>query len=152
MDPVSTAASAITLLGATGGTIKVLHEAINTFADAPREIKAQSKSLESFCLTIDSLKLACEQIPNEFPLKLDLCGIKELIAEARSLEARLKAKSVRVTANKFERVREGCKWLLFDQQSKKFFKSLNTWNVILSQALWVAQMYVAYTKLYVQLT
>jgi hypothetical protein len=126
MDPVSAAASFITLLGATGRTIKVVYDAINIYADAPCEIKARSKSLESFCLTIDSLRFACEQIPNEFPLGLDLCGIKELIAEARSLEARLKAKSVRVTANKSGRAREGCKWLLFDQQSKKFFRSLDT--------------------------
>jgi hypothetical protein len=140
MDPVSAAASFITLLGATGRTIKVVYDAINTYADAPREIKAQSKILESFCLTIDSLKFACEQIPNEFPLKLDLCGIEELIAEAQSLEARLKVKSARVTANKSGRMREGCKWLLFDQQSKRFFKSLDTWNIVLSQALWVAQM------------
>jgi hypothetical protein len=144
MDPVSTVASIITLLGATGGTIKVVYDTINTFADAPREIKAQRNSLESFCLAIDNLKQVCEQIPSEFPLKLDLCGIEELIEEARSLERKLKVKSVRVAANKSGRVREGCKWLLFDQQSKKFFKSLDTWNIILSQASVGAQMSVIY--------
>jgi hypothetical protein len=146
MDPVSTAASVITLLGATGSTIKVVYEAINTFTDAPREIKAQKKSLISICLTIERLKVACEQIPNEFPLNLSLCGIEEFLSEARLLERKLKAKSVRITANNVGRWHEGCKWLLFDLQAKKFFKSLDTWNKILSQASDAAQMSVSYTS------
>jgi hypothetical protein len=146
MDPVSAAASFITLLGATGRTIKVVYDAINIYADAPCEIKARSKSLESFCLTIDSLRFACEQIPNEFPLNLSLCGIEEFLSEARLLERELKAKSVRITANNVGRWHEGCKWLLFDLQAKKFFKSLDTWNKILSQASDAAQMSVSYTS------
>jgi hypothetical protein len=152
MDPLSVAASAITLLGATGGTVKVVYDVISTFKDAPGEIKAQSKSLESFCLTIDKLKQVCKQILNEFPLMLDLCGIEELIEEARLLEAKLKAKSVRVTANKTGRMRESCTWLLFDHQSKKFFKSLNTWNTILNQALGVAQLLVICVRLHIENT
>jgi hypothetical protein len=145
MEPISTAASVLTLLGATSGTIKVVYDAINTFVDAPREIKTQSKSMESFCLTIDTLIHVCEQIPSEFPLKLNLCGIEDLVEDARLLDTKLKAKSVRVTATKIGRVREGCEWMLFDKQTKKFFKSLGTWNIILSQALWAAQMLVICT-------
>jgi hypothetical protein len=149
MDPLSVTASAITLLGAAGGTIKVVYNAISTFKDAPREIKAHSKSLESFCFTIDNLKLACEQIPNEFPLNLDRCGLEELTQEARVLEKKLKTKSARVTANNVGRWHEGCKWLLFDLQTKKFFKSLDTWNIVLFQALWTAQMLVICVRLYI---
>jgi hypothetical protein len=147
MDPLSITASAITLLGATGGTIRVVCDAMKTFKDAPREIKAQSKSLEAFCLTIDKLKQVCKQIPDEFPLMLDLCGIEELIEEAQLLERKLKTKSVHATAGNVGRVRESCNWVLSEKQSQKFFKSLNTWNIILTQALSVAQLSVICTIL-----
>lgn len=142
MDPVSTTASVVTLLGATGGTIKVIYNAISAIVDAPHEIRMQSKSLESFCSTITSLIHVCEQLPEEFPINLNLCGIEEFIDNAKSLEAKLKAKDARIRSGNIGRVREGCRWLLFDRQLKRFFDSLEHWNIVLCQGLWVTQMSV----------
>ncbi|KAH8725180.1 ankyrin repeat-containing domain protein [Phaeosphaeriaceae sp. PMI808] len=140
MDPVSTTASIITLLGATGGTIKVLYNTLHAIVGAPREIRMQSKTLESFCLTITSLTQVCETLPDNFPLHVNLCGIEEFINEAKKMENRLKTKAARVQCSNIGKLHESCKWLLFDRQLEKFFNSLEHWNIILSQALWVVQI------------
>lgn len=79
MDPISATANVVTLLGGTGGTVRVIYNAIVAISDAPGEIRLQSKSLEAFCSTISSLIHVCEQLPGEFPLCLNLCGIEEFI-------------------------------------------------------------------------
>jgi hypothetical protein len=140
MDPVSATASVVTLLSVTSGTIKVVYNLLIAFVDAPHEIMMQIRSLESFCTTINSLRNAYERIPDEFALKVDLGGIEELVEEAKSLTTKLNTQTVRITSGHIGRARESCKWMLFDRQSRKFFKSLGRWDIILSQALWAAQM------------
>ncbi|CAN9179736.1 unnamed protein product [Alternaria alternata] len=140
MDPVSTIASVITLIGATGGTIKVIHDTITSIKDAPRDIRRQCKRLECLCVTLNSIVRTCQHLPDECEVDVDLCGIEEFIDEARALEANLNARRARVAGKNIARFHESCKWLFSDRQLKRFFESLDQWDTILSQALQVVQM------------
>lgn len=142
MDPISTAASVITLLGAAAGTIKVIHEAINSIIDAPKDIRTQCERLGCLSITLASVVQTCKQLPDDCQLDLELCGISELVKDAISLEGKLKARRTRMIRNSLGRVHESCKWLLFDRQLRRFFESLDQWNTILLQTLGVIQMLV----------
>ncbi|OWY46977.1 ankryin repeat S-palmitoyl transferase [Alternaria alternata] len=140
MDPVSTIASVITLIGATGGTIKVIHDTITSIKDAPKDIRRQCKRLECLCVTLNSIVRTCQHLPDECEVDVDLCGIEEFIDEARALEANLNARRARVAGKNIARFHESCKWLFSDRQLKRFFESLDQWDTILSQALQVVQI------------
>jgi hypothetical protein len=142
MDPVSTIASVITLIGATGGTIRVIHDTITSIKDAPKDIRRQCKRLECLCVTLNSIVRTCQHLPDECQVDIDLCGIEEFIDEARALEANLNARRVRVAGKNIAKFHESCKWLFSDRQLKRFFESLDQWDAILSQALQVVQMSV----------
>jgi hypothetical protein len=142
MDPISTAASVITLLGAAAGTIKVVHDTINSIIDAPNDIKRQSERLGHISITLASVVHACEQLPDDCHLDLELRGIGELIEDAKLLEAKLNTRGTRMMRNNFSKIHGSCKWLLADRQFKRFFESLDQWNTILLQTLGVIQLFV----------
>lgn len=145
MDPISSAASVITLLGAAAGTIKVIHDAVNSIIDAPRDIRTQSERLGFLSITLASIVQTCKQLPGDCQLDLELCGIGELVKDAILLEGKLSARGTRMVRSSLGRVHESCKWLLFDRQLKRFFEYLDQWNTILSQVFLVAQMFVILT-------
>ncbi|CAN9191541.1 unnamed protein product [Alternaria alternata] len=142
MDPISTAASVLTLLGAAAGTIKFIHETINSIVDAPDDIKRQSERLGYLSITLASVVHACKQLPDECQLTVELRGIGELIKDAKSLKAKLITRESRMKKNNFDKFYESCKWLLADRQFKRFFESLDQWNTILLQTLGVIQVLV----------
>jgi hypothetical protein len=143
MDPVSTIASVLTLLGAAGGTIKFIHSSITAIIEAPDDTKRQNRRIECLSITLTNVVRACEQLPDEFRLDLKLCGIEEFIVDTKSIEAKLTAKRIRTTSSTMLKFHESCKWLLSDREFKRFFESVDHWNTILSQALWALQMSVA---------
>ncbi|CAG5165756.1 uncharacterized protein ALTATR162_LOCUS6835 [Alternaria atra] len=140
MDPVSTIASVITLVGATGGTIKVIHDTITSIKDAPKDIRRQCKRLECLCVTLNSIVRTCQHLPDDCQVDIDLCGIEEFIEEAQVLEANLSDRRTRVAGRNIAKLHESCKWLLFDRQLKRFFESLDQWDSVLPQALLVVQI------------
>lgn len=140
MDPISTAASIITLFGAAGATFRAIHDLINDISEAHQEIKAQCQIIGSFCLTLTNLLQFCANLPDEFPLDLDLCGVQEFISKAENMEAQLKAKLENAKGNRARKFRESCKWLLFDRSLDRFMRSLSRWNDVLTQALLITQM------------
>ncbi|KAF7674549.1 hypothetical protein GT037_007309 [Alternaria burnsii] len=142
MDPISTAASVLTLLGAAAGTIKFIHDKINSIVDAPDDIKRQSERLGHLSITLASVVHACEQLPDDCQLTVELRGIGELIEVAKSLKAKLITRESRMKKNNFDKIYESCKWLLADRQIKRFFDSLDQWNTILLQTLGVIQVLV----------
>ncbi|KAA8620506.1 hypothetical protein PtrSN002B_010282 [Pyrenophora tritici-repentis] len=142
MDPISTAASVVTLLGAAAGTIKVIHDTINSIIDAPKDIQRQSERLRCLSITLAGVVQTCKQLPDDCQLNLELCGIDGFIQDAILLEVQLKARGTRMIGSSLGKVHESCKWLLFDRQLKRFFESLDQWNTILLQTLGVIQMLV----------
>ena len=142
MDPISTAASVLTLLGAAAGTIKFIHDTINSIINAPDDIKRQSERLGYLSITLVSVVHACEQLPDDCQLNVELRGIGELIKNAKSLKAKLITRENRIEKNNFGKVYESCRWLLADRQFKRFFESLDQWNTILLQTLGVIQVLV----------
>jgi ankyrin repeat protein len=140
MEPISATASVLTLLGAIGGTLKFVYNTIVDISDAPHEIQMQSKKLRSLYGVITCLVQVYENLPAEHTAGLQISGIEDFVHDLGLLKLKLEAKSSKLQNSQAHRIRESCKWLLLDRRMKKFFDSLDEWNIVLTQALWVANI------------
>lgn len=140
MDPHLTAASVLTVLGAAGGTCKVLYNLILDLKDAPSDIRRQNKKLQHLHENISCLLQVCNELPTDLQLVTHLNGVHEFFQDMRSISLDLEHKKIGLNHGRAGRVKEICKWLLFDRQLKKFFQNLEHYNIIFSHALWAAQL------------
>lgn len=140
MDPVSTTASILTVLGAAGSTCKVIYNAILDFKDAPHDIKLQNKKLQCLHGTINCLLHVCKSLPEEFQLASHLMGMDDFIRDISFINVKIQRQSEALDRRKIIRIKESCKWFLFDRELRKFFDNLEHYNMILSHAVSIAQM------------
>lgn len=147
MDPISIPASLVTLLAASGSTCRVLHSLILNLKDAPGDIRLQNKKLQCLTGTITCLLQVYNVLSKDAQLKAHLTelephvrGVSDFIQEISSIEAKIQRKKASLSRGRVSHAKESCKWLLFDRQLKKFFDNLEHYNIILSHALWAAQL------------
>ncbi|KAI4619240.1 uncharacterized protein J4E87_007828 [Alternaria ethzedia] len=81
MDPLSSAASVLTVLGAAGGTCKILYGLVIDFKDAPEEIKWQNRKLQRLLENITCLLKICDTLPKELLLAPNFECMQEFVQE-----------------------------------------------------------------------
>lgn len=144
MDPVSFSASVLTLLAAAGQTCSFVHNFIIDISGAPSEIIDQTVKLQCLQRTISQLIQAYGALPSDLQLDPDLIyHLLKFNQEIKQVRTRIQNSSVGLERNRTRHLWERCRWLLSDRQLYKFYKSLDQWNMIFSQAastihLWVA--------------
>lgn len=140
MEPVSTTASFLTVLGAAGSTCKTLHNLILDLKDADHDIRLQCKKLRCLRTTITCLLQVCDRVSADFQLEPHLYGVDEFIHDIDVISAKLEKRRNSIGDGAVNRAMESCRWLLFDRTLKKFFDNLEHYNMIISHALWAAQL------------
>lgn len=141
MDPLSASASILTILGAAGGSVKFLHQFILDFKDTPTELRSYSSHLECLHCTITCLMQVYDNLPPTFRLDARIAGwAAEFMEETTAVRSILEKKVVSMSEGRGQRVRESLRWMLFDRKVRKFFASLEHWNMIFSHAAAASQM------------
>lgn len=140
MDPLSASASVLTLLGAAGGTCKILYGLIIDFKDAPKEIEWQNKKLQRLLKNITCLLKICDKLPKELELATYFECMQEFVQEINMINVDIERRKISLSRGKTARVKEICKWLLHDRHLRRFFDNLEHYNTILSHAISAAQM------------
>jgi hypothetical protein len=141
MDPISTSASVLTLLGAAGGTCKVLYTLILDLKDAPEDIKRQNRKLQRLQENITCLLQICDKLPGELHLAISFDGVQEFIQELNNINVDIEKRKNSLDRGKATRVKEVCKWLLFDRHLRRFLDNLEHYNTIFGHAIAAAQLY-----------
>jgi hypothetical protein len=140
MDPFSASASTLTMLSAAEGTCKALYNLILELNDAPQSIRCQNKKLQHLHENITSLLQLCDELPKETQLVTHLDGIRDFVQDVNRIKLDIEKRSQALDRGKGTRVKEICKWLLFDRYLKQFFHNLEHYNMIFSHALSAAQL------------
>jgi hypothetical protein len=140
MDPISTVASVVTLLGAAGGSCKFFYEFIYDIIEAPVEIRACNTRLESLDCTLSTLLQIYSSLPQDTPVDTILIiRIQEFLDETKAVQGRVGAISSWTSLGRGQRMRARCRWLATDRRLQKFFASLEQWNTVFSQAMLAVQ-------------
>jgi len=144
MDPVGGAASILTLLNATGATCKLLHTIVFNLKEASHDIRTQNEKLQCLHQTITQLAEIFTKLPaeNQTGAPWHEWAAKFAI-EVASIKVKIEKKTNSLANARFgTRFQEGCQWILFDRQLKRFYSSLEHWNIIFFQAVTVSQLSV----------
>lgn len=143
MDPLSAAASVLTVLGAAGGSVKFLHAFIINFEDAPSEIKKQVIQLETLGRSISQLIKLYNGMAQDCQLDSDVVkAISDFEQEASSVRTGLEEQIAKMDKSRGHRLKGKLKWVIFDHKLKRFLSSVDSWNIVISQAATWSQLYV----------
>lgn len=142
MDPVSVSASVITLLAAAGGSCKFLHTFVLDITDAPQEIRKQNEILKCLTHTLMYLSQVCGEISENFCSE---SGLPEWITrfntEVSSTRDRIEAKATSLARGRYiRRMQCNFRWITFDRHLRKFYGSLEHWNIVFSQGCSALQL------------
>ena len=140
MDPLSASASVLTILGAAGGTCKILYDLIVDFKDAPEDMKWQNRKLQRLQENLICLLKTCDKLPNELQLATHFDGMLEFVQQINVINVDIERRTTSLSRGKTARVKEIGKWLLQDRHLKRFFDNLEHYNTILSHAISAAQL------------
>jgi hypothetical protein len=141
MDPISTSASILTLLGAAAGTCKVLYALILDLKDAPKDIRWQNGKLQRLQENITCLLKICDKLPGKLHLAISFDGVQEFIQEINNINVDIEKRRNSLDDGKAARIKGVCKWLLFDRHLRRFFDNLEHYNMIFGHAIAAAQLY-----------
>jgi hypothetical protein len=142
MDPVSVSASVVTLLAAAGGSCKFLHAFVLDIADAPQDIRKQNEMLNCLTHTLTRLSQVCSEIPENFRFETPLHEwIARFSTEVSSTRDRIEVRAASLDHGRYiRRIQGSFRWVIFDRQLRKFYGSLEHWNIVFSQACNALQM------------
>lgn len=145
MDPVGGVASILTLLNAAAGTCELLHTLVLDIKDASRDIRAQNEKLHCLHMTITQLAAIYAKLPEESQRGAPWHRwIEDFAVEVAFIRDKVQRKVASIeNASLGIRLQEGCRWILFDRQLRRFYESLEHWNIVFSQAVSVSQLYVS---------
>jgi hypothetical protein len=138
VDPISFAASLVTLLGVAGAASEFVYNFIIDIKDVPEEIHSQAIKLQCLHQTITiliSLYGPNARVPE---LQLDPFledNLRRFLGEVQSLESRLRQCSLKLKGSRKQHVWERLNWLSSDRKLRKFYASLDTWMQIFSTAV-----------------
>lgn len=142
MDPLSASASVLTLLAAAGSSCGFLHSLVVNISDAPQDIKRQNETLRCLHHTLMHLSQIYASLPEEHRLETPLHEwISNFATEVSSIRSKVddRAKSLQ-KGQRIRRFQESLRWIPFDRHLRKFFESLDHWNVVFQQACAALQM------------
>jgi hypothetical protein len=145
MDPVSFAASLVTLLGVASATSKFIYNFILDIRDVPDEIHSQAIKLQCLRQTMDVLISLC--VPNTSVPELQLdpfleLNLRRFLGELQAIEGRLKECSLKLKGSRKQHAWERLNWLSSDRKLRKFYASLDTWMQIFSTAVATQSLFV----------
>jgi hypothetical protein len=135
MDPVSVAASLLTLLGAAGATCEFVYNFILDIADIPDEIRSQAIKLQCLHQSISTLLdiYRRDDLPPELQIDPFLeRNIRIFLDDVRKVETKIQSSSQRLDGSRTRRLWERLTWLSSDRRLRKFYGSLDDWIKIFS--------------------
>lgn len=138
MDPVSFAASLVTLLGLASAATEIVYNSILDIRDAPKEIQSQAIKLQCLQKTFADLLAQYEPYASNAQLRVDPFlefNLRNFLGEIQVLEDKLKSSSVRMGASRKQHLRERLTWLSSDRKLRKFYDSLDEWSSIFNAAI-----------------
>ena len=141
MDPISISASILTMLAAAGGCCQFIHNLFIDVADAPSDIRAQIVQLKCLYRTIKHLLQIYTDLPENIQVDGDIRrNIEEFTREILHIKAKIAGKDTFWKGGRGLQILERLRWLYSDRQLRKFFASLEHWNIVLSQAVLASQL------------
>lgn len=145
MDPVSFAASLLTLLGAAGATCEFTYNFILDISDVPDEIRSHAIKLRCLHQSISTLMnlYGRDDLPPEMQLDPFLeRNVRHFLDNVRVVETKFRNSSVRLDRSRTRHLLERLKWLSSDRQLRKFYSSLDDWILIFSAAVSTTKLFV----------
>jgi len=134
MDPVSLSASFVTLLASGAASCKFIYNSLLDFSDAPLEIATQAAKLKCLHGTILSTVEAYSKLPPDLHLDPNLEDqIQRFVLHVEKIKVIIENKSYGLNRSRSHHLRERCLWLSSDRKLRKFYESLDHWNIIFSQ-------------------
>jgi hypothetical protein len=145
MDPVSFAASLVTLLGLAGAAAKSVYSFLLDIHDVPDELRSQALKLRFLHQILSVLIAFYEPMKTSTQLHLDPFledHLRRFLIEIQVLENSLKEHNLRLSGSGRQHLWERLKWLFPDRELRKFFASLDDWMHIFSMAVAITNMFV----------
>ena len=145
MDPVSFAASLLTLLGAAGATCEFVYNFILDISNVPDEIRLQAIKLRCLHQSISTLVsfYRRDDLPPELQLDPFLeRNVRNFLDNVRGVEAKFQNSSARLDRSRTCHLLEKLTWLSSDRQLRKFYSSLDDWMIIFSTAVSTTELFV----------
>jgi hypothetical protein len=146
MDPVSFAASLVTLLGLAGAASKSVYSFILDIHDVPVELRSQATKLQSLHGVL-SVLVAFYEIPRtDTQAQLDPFledQLRRFLNEIQGLEAKLNELNLKLNGSGRRHLRERLRWLCTDRELRKFLASLDSWMQIFCMAVATTNMFVS---------
>ncbi|KAF1841331.1 ankyrin [Cucurbitaria berberidis CBS 394.84] len=138
MDPVSFAASLVTLLGVAGKTSEFVYNFILDIRDVPKEIRSQAIKLQCLHQTLTALWSLYGTSSMTPELQLDPVledHIRIFLSEIQTLENKIRERSTKLSGSRRQHMKERLIWLSSDRELRKFYTSLDNWSQIFSTAV-----------------
>lgn len=138
MDPVSFAASLVTLLGLASAATEIVYNSILDIRDAPKEIRSQAVKLQCLHKTLRDLLAQYTRYAGNAQLYIDPLledNLREFLGDIQDLEVKLKNSSSKMSGSRKQHLRERLTWLSSDRKLRKFYDSLDEWNGIFNAAI-----------------
>jgi hypothetical protein len=145
MDPVSFAATLVTLLGLTGATTQSVYNFILDIHEAPNEIRIQVIKLQCLHEIITTLMARYGSTTTSPQLGFDPLletHLRRFLCDIQGLEIKLKNCSARISGSRTQHFWERMTWLMSDRKLRKFYASLDDWMRIFSAAVDLTQLYI----------
>lgn len=142
MDPVSFAASLLTLIAAAGKSCEVISEFVFDIHDAPKDIHAQSNKLQCLQQSFRHLLGVFTALPPD--LQLDTVLQQNLVAFTQDIDSfttKVQGMGIRLGQGRVQHAWERVKWLASDRDLKRFNQSLDHWDRVFAAAAAAAQLY-----------
>ncbi|OAL49194.1 ankyrin [Pyrenochaeta sp. DS3sAY3a] len=143
MEPISSAASILTLLAAAGSTCDFVYNFMLNIREIPEEIHSQATKLRCVHQSITALLAiySHKDISPDWQLEpIFETNFRDFLLEVKDLENRIQKNSTLMKSSRTQRVWERLTWLSSDRRLRKFYNSLDDWVRIFSMEVQTTQM------------
>jgi hypothetical protein len=145
MDPVSLAASLVTLLAAAGAICEFAYNFILDISEVPDEVHTQAIKIRCIRQSFSSLVRFYER--SDLPPELHLDpflenSIRNFLKDISVFETEMVRKSTGLVKSRTRHLKERLTWLSSDRRVRKFYSALDDWMKIFSAAVHTTELFV----------
>lgn len=143
MDPLSSTASTIAIIGFAGRTCQYLYEFLNTVSHAPKEIQQHASMLKALSSTLAAIENLSQHLPADVALSSEFCvQLSECMTDFRVAEDKMKKLNERLDKGHMRRTWARVRWFTSDQYLRSFFARMQVYHANFSLYLLTLNMYV----------